>query len=187
MSASRHAVYLVRHAQALAGIKCPGQRHHIGCGRAAGQQVERDCTQRKDIQLRPDALAAGQQFGGKVSQCGIVDQLLRMDRRTGFHPVLRVVGADAAVSRLPVQDYQARLRRIRCADQDARRAQRAVIDPLAMGMAQRLSKLAHHVQLLDEAQRAALLSQVVVEANRCRIVVEDKRRAALAVLEVAHP
>jgi hypothetical protein len=129
-------------------------------------------------------------FRRQIDQAGVLDVLLdvhgaadRAARRIDGVAALRAL----ARARLPVHDA----RPWRCAgdilNQDALRAQGAVVEALLVGVLQGLGQVTDDLQALVYVEQLAHLAhfaQQEVEPDRLGVVIEDQRRAEFAVLVV---
>jgi len=140
--------------------------------------VVRQGTQGEDIGLLTSVAALGERFGRHVDRAGLLDEVGEMTRHRvaeAGHP-----GAGSlARGRLPVEDLNVWGARLRVEDQDVLRAQGAVADSLAMGVAQGLGDLTDEIEPATRAKTLPALREVVIQALGAREIVVDQGRAAL--------
>ena len=98
-------------------------------------------------------------------------------------PRLDVVPKSRAAG-LPVEELDARRRRLRVQHEHALRAQGAVDELLLVGVLERLGDLPQQAEAQVDVEALAVLEQEVVEAHGRRVVLEDERGAELVLVVV---
>ena len=144
-------------------------------GRATREKVERNSAEREDVELLPSRTALGHGLGRHVDPGRFLHERVETARtrrrRSGSPGVERPAGP-----RLPVEDPDPRLRRVRVDHQDALRRQRTVDQALRMREVHGLGNLAEQVQAGIDIEGGGPIGEPVVESPGTVPVLEDQRR-----------
>ncbi len=174
----RDAVRPGREDEALAGPQDLGHLERAPRGGLAGEEPEGQRPEREDVQVDAVGVAGREGLGRHVDRGGVFDELVEV---LGAGDAPRRGRGRLADAGLPVEDLHPGQLGVRVEDEEAPGRERAVEDPLPVGVPERLAHRPEDVEALVDREGVAPLAQVPVEAERPLGRLEEEGRAEVGL------
>ena len=153
--------------------------------RVSAEDVEGDRAEREYVRHWIAPARIEDRFGREIDEAGFFRELAGV-QRVGSR--CRGTGAGTGcedAARLPIEEPDLRVVGIRMNNEDAFRAEGAVNDPMAVGVADSIGDLAHEVEASCEGEGRAALAQVVIQANLVGFTTEQDCGTEVVLIEFA--